>query len=33
MANGSSMAFGAELGGIGSSTQIWTFRGKGSIPF
>jgi hypothetical protein len=33
MANGSAMAFGAELGGIGSSTQIWTFRGKGSIPF
>jgi hypothetical protein len=32
-ANGSAMAFGAEFGGLGSSTQIWTFRGKGSIPF
>jgi hypothetical protein len=32
-ANGSAMAFGAELGGLGSSTQIWTFRGRGSIPF
>ncbi|MBV9460203.1 MAG: Ig-like domain repeat protein, partial [Bradyrhizobium sp.] len=31
--NGATMAVGAELGGIGGSTQIWTFRGRGSVPF
>jgi hypothetical protein len=30
---GGTIAFGAELGGIGANTQIWTFRGRGSIPF
>jgi Autotransporter beta-domain len=30
---GGTIAFGAELGGLGSSTQIWTFRGRGSVPF
>jgi transposase len=24
---------GAELGGIGGPTQIWTFRGRGTVPF
>jgi len=27
------MTIGAELGGIGGTTQIWTFRGRGSVPF
>jgi hypothetical protein len=30
---GGTIAFGAELGGLGANTQIWTFRGRGSIPF
>jgi hypothetical protein len=30
---GATLAFGAELGGLGSSIAIWTFRGRGSIPF
>jgi Bacterial Ig-like domain (group 3)/Autotransporter beta-domain/IPT/TIG domain len=30
---GGTIAFGAELGGIGASAQIWTFRGRGSVPF
>ena len=31
--NGAAVAFGAELGGIGSNVQIWSFRGRGSVPF
>jgi hypothetical protein len=31
--NGAAVAFGAELGGIGSNIQIWSFRGRGSVPF
>jgi hypothetical protein len=30
---GATIGFGAELGGIGATTQIWTFRGRGSLPF
>jgi outer membrane autotransporter protein len=33
LANGANIAVGAEFGGIGSSTQIWTFRGRASVPF
>lgn len=33
LANQASVAVGAELGGIGSKVQIWTFRGRASIPF
>jgi len=32
-ATGATLAIGAELGGIGGTTQIWTFRGRGSVPF
>ena len=32
-ATGATMAIGAELGGIGGTTQTWTFRGRGSVPF
>ena len=31
--NGAAVTFGAELGGFGSSVQIWTFRGQASLPF
>lgn len=31
--NETTVALGAELGGIGSNVQIWTFRGRASIPF
>ncbi|QDM27463.1 phospholipase [Tardiphaga sp. vice304] len=31
--NGAAVAFGAELGGIGNNVQIWSFRGRGSVPF
>ncbi|NVO13398.1 MAG: IPT/TIG domain-containing protein [Rhodoplanes sp.] len=31
--NGASIALGAELGGIGSDVQIWSFRGRASVPF
>jgi outer membrane autotransporter protein len=31
--NGATVAVGAEFGGLGSDVQIWTFRGRGSIPF
>jgi uncharacterized repeat protein (TIGR01451 family) len=31
--NGATIAFGAELGGIGGATEIWTFRARGSVPF
>jgi hypothetical protein len=33
LAGGATMAIGAELGGIGGTTQLWTFRGRGSVPF
>ncbi|WP_441259775.1 IPT/TIG domain-containing protein [Bradyrhizobium sp. 521_C7_N1_3] len=33
LAGGSTVGFGAELGGIGSNTQIWTFTGRARIPF
>ncbi|MDI4234760.1 autotransporter domain-containing protein [Bradyrhizobium sp. Arg237L] len=33
LGNEATVALGAELGGIGSNVQIWTFRGRGSIPF
>jgi hypothetical protein len=33
LSSGAMLSFGAELGGLGSSTQIWTFRGRGSVPF
>lgn len=31
--NEATVALGAELGGIGSNVQIWTFRGRASVPF
>ncbi len=31
--NGAVVAVGAELGGLGGNTQIWTFRGQASVPF
>jgi hypothetical protein len=31
--NEATVALGAELGGIGSTVQIWTFRGRASVPF
>jgi hypothetical protein len=31
--NEATVALGAELGGIGSDVQIWTFRGRASVPF
>jgi hypothetical protein len=33
LAGGTTVGFGAELGGIGSNTQIWTFTGRARIPF
>jgi hypothetical protein len=33
LASGATVAFGAELGGIGGNTQVWTFSGRASIPF
>ncbi|MEY9396807.1 hypothetical protein ABIF66_007614 [Bradyrhizobium japonicum] len=33
LASGTTVGFGAELGGIGSNTQIWTFTGRARIPF
>jgi len=33
LAGGSTVGFGAELGGIGGNTQIWTFTGRARIPF
>jgi hypothetical protein len=32
-ANSAAVAFGAELGGLGANVQIWTFRGRASVPF
>jgi hypothetical protein len=31
--NGAAISFGGEFGGIGGNTQIWTFRGRASLPF
>jgi hypothetical protein len=31
--NGVMTMIGGEYGGIGSNTQIWTFRGRASVPF
>jgi Subtilase family/Autotransporter beta-domain len=31
--NGVTTMIGGEYGGIGSDTQIWTFRGRGSVTF
>ena len=31
--NGVTTMIGGEYGGIGSNTQIWTFRGRASVPF
>jgi outer membrane autotransporter protein len=33
LAGGSSIGLGAELGGIGSDVEIWTFRARGTVPF
>jgi hypothetical protein len=33
LASGTTVGFGAELGGIGGNTQIWTFTGRARIPF
>jgi hypothetical protein len=33
LASGAAVGFGAELGGIGGNTQIWTFSGRARIPF
>jgi hypothetical protein len=31
--NGAAVLLGGEFGGIGSNTQIWTVRARGSVPF
>jgi hypothetical protein len=31
--NGATVTFGSEFGGIGGNVQIWTFRGRASVPF
>jgi hypothetical protein len=31
--NGAAISFGGEFGGIGGNTQIWTLRGRASVPF
>ena len=33
LASGATVGVGAELGGIGGNTQIWTFTGRANIPF
>jgi hypothetical protein len=33
LAGGATVGVGAELGGIGGNTQIWTFTGRAKIPF
>jgi outer membrane autotransporter protein len=33
LAGGAAVGLGAELGGIGSDVEIWTFRARGSVPF
>ncbi|MGW1422487.1 IPT/TIG domain-containing protein [Bradyrhizobium manausense] len=33
LAGGATIGFGAELGGIGGNTQIWTFTGRARVPF
>jgi Bacterial Ig-like domain (group 3)/Autotransporter beta-domain/IPT/TIG domain len=31
--NGAAFTLGGEFGGIGGNVQIWTFRGRASVPF
>ncbi|MDC7787478.1 putative Ig domain-containing protein [Rhodoplanes sp. TEM] len=31
--NGAAVSVGAELGGLGGDTQIWSFRGRAAVPF
>ncbi len=31
--NGAAIVVGGELGGLGSTVQIWTLRGRASVPF
>jgi len=31
--NGAAVAVGGELGGLGGTVQIWTLRGRASVPF
>jgi outer membrane autotransporter protein len=33
LAGGAAVGLAAELGGIGSDVEIWTFRARGSVPF
>ncbi|MBR0848152.1 IPT/TIG domain-containing protein [Bradyrhizobium diazoefficiens] len=33
LAGGATVGFGAELGGIGGNTRIWTFTGRARVPF
>ena len=33
LSSGATVAFGGELGGIGSHTEIWTARARASLPF
>ena len=33
LANGATLAFGTEYGGIGSDFQTWTLKGRGQLPF
>ncbi|RAI38862.1 hypothetical protein CH341_27050 [Rhodoplanes roseus] len=32
-AGGAAVSVGAELGGLGGETQIWSFRGRAAVPF
>ncbi|WP_245331954.1 putative Ig domain-containing protein [Bradyrhizobium sp. NAS80.1] len=33
LASGATLGVGAELGGVGGNTQVWTFRGRAQVPF
>ncbi|QFI76776.1 hypothetical protein F8237_32880 [Bradyrhizobium betae] len=33
LAGGATIGLGAELGGIGSNTQVWTFKARAQMPF
>ncbi|MGD5652415.1 hypothetical protein QUT03_22635, partial [Xanthomonas citri pv. citri] len=33
LAGGATIGLGAELGGIGSNTQVWTFKARAQVPF
>lgn len=33
LASGATVGFGAEFGGIGGNTEIWTFTGRMRVPF